>query len=255
MPPRAEYSVPLTTHNLPAIQAQAIEAAIKYEALQLPQHASQQRRSLFAFRAQLQRIAQEIASRAPEIIKDEELSSRVRPDTNGDGGPQLQDYLGVSHARPEVPGSVGVNHIPTLDASVPWWWTNELGYSGHIGRVVHGFFYDAGFSGRSRPDPSRFREHPLFRAEGPQSGKFLNAKEPPVKLSKGTRPGMLIKRPIPERRFVQKGGAKVRAEWHRRVLAAEDRFLAEIARISASAHAAVRARSRKPRPGGRRGRP
>jgi hypothetical protein len=193
-----------------------------------------------------------MAALAEVNIKEAEIDTRVRPETNGDGGPRLNDYVGESHPLPGVPGSVGMNFEPTLDANVSWWWTNEFGYSGHIGRVVHGFFYDSGFTGRSRPDPGRFREHPLFRAEGPQSGAILDQKESPRKMAKGTRPGMLIRNPIPNREFVRKGGAKTEAVWHTKVKAAESRFVASIEAISRSAQAAIASRTPK---GGRGRRP
>jgi hypothetical protein len=139
---------------------------------------------------------------------------------------------------------------------VPWWWTNEQGYSGHIGRVVHGFFYEQGFTGRSRPDPSSFREHPLFRAEGPQKrrGHRQDDHSPPRKGSKGQRPGMLIKNPIPRREFVLRGYKRAEVVWHERLARAKARFNVEMDRIirlageQAAARAAELEKARRGRP-------
>lgn len=189
---------------------------------------------------ELKSIAIRVAGLAQNAIKREEKRTRVRPDTRGGGGPRLNQGIGKSRAINVVPGSVGINdHEYAVEHGVDWWWTNEFGYSGHVGRVVHGFFYDAGFTGRSRPDASRMQEHALFRPEGAQRASGytqLNAagqafKKRPRKQVKGKRPGMLIQNPILARNFVRRGGRTAELEWHRAVERARQRFLRKLAAI------------------------
>ena len=188
------------------------------------------------FRDDLKAVAKRIAVIATEEIKQAELDSRVRPHPTGDTE-ELQNYLGESTPLEAVPGSVGVNFEPVLEKNVSWWWTQEEGYSGHVGRTVHGFFYDAGYVSASRPDPGAFREHPLFRAEGPQ--RDTNAFGPghefqsPSKSGKGVRPGMHIQNPIQPRQFVLRGGRAAEAKWHTEVRAAEAKFVAATERLIA----------------------
>lgn len=188
------------------------------------------------FRDELKVIAGRIAVVASEEIKRAELESRVRPKPTGDHE-SLQDYLGESAPLNAVPGSVGINFEPVLEENVSWWWTQEEGYSGHVGRTVHGFFYDAGYVGASRPDISASREHPLFRAEGPQrdSNPFGTGheKQSPSASAKGVRPGMHILNPIMPRRFVLKGGQAAEAKWHADVKAAEAKFVSATERLIA----------------------
>lgn len=188
------------------------------------------------FRDELKAVAKRVAVLATEEIKAAELDSRVRPNPTGDHE-QLQDYLGESAPLDAVPGSVGVNFEPVLEKNVSWWWTQEEGYSGHVGRTVHGFFFDAGYVGASRPDVASFREHPLFRAEGPQrdTNPFGSGheKQSPSKSAKGVRPGMHIQNPIQPRRFVLKGGQAAEAKWHGEVKAAEAKFVAATERLIA----------------------
>jgi hypothetical protein len=184
--------------------------------------------------ARLQLISAEIAELAHRAILEEEQRSRVRPDTGGDGGPRMEDFLGESAPLTEIPGTVVINDERVLEENVPWWWTNEEGYSGHIGRVVRGFFFDAGFTGPSRPDPSRFREHPLFMTGSDQLDTFGGGG--------GARGGvggrMEIHNPIPRREFVLHGYEAAKTEWHRQVSDAKARFDARVR------HASVLARQR-----------
>ena len=195
------------------------------------------RQAFTEYERELTQIAARIAILAEKSIKAAERSSRVRPDTRGGGGPRLNAGVGKSRPLKAIPGTVGVNdHEWAVTKGVDWWWTNETGYSGHIGRVVHGFFYDAGGGGRSRPDPAAFREHPIFRPEGFQrssgyrqlddSGAAFHRKS--RKQAKGKRPGMLIANPIPARRFVRDGALTAERRWHTEVERARQRFLRQI---------------------------
>lgn len=230
------YSALLVTQGYADLQAVFITTHDMLEAAGYPNLAQLLRRAFLAFRDDMSRIAKEIAVKATAYIKEEEATSRVRPDTNGDGGKRLEDFVGESAPLRAVPGSVGLNFEPILYDEVPWWWTNEEGYSGHIGRVVHGFFYDAGFTSASRPDVGSFREHPLFRAEGPQrdTNSFGpdHDRQSPSKGLKGERPGMRIENPIPQREFVRRGVARAEIEWHAAFAVAKGRFDKEMDRIT-----------------------
>lgn len=177
--------------------------------------------ALAKLESQLIAIADETAILAREAIQDYEVATRVRPDTGGGGGPRLNDFIGVSASLTAIPGSVGVNHEPTLeDNGVEWWWTNELGYAGHLGRRFIGAFEG------TRPDPNRRQEHALLTiGRGPGSGK-------------GT-----IREPIPEREFVRKGGRHAEAIWHGKVRAAKAAFMAEVRAVTAP-----KAKRRRPGP-------
>jgi hypothetical protein len=183
-----------------------------------------------------------VAAAGEKAVKEAEVASRKRPDTQGGGGPRLGDFLGISAPLTSVPGSVGVNFMPALDANVSWWWTQEQGYSGHVGREIRGFFFDAGFTSPSRPDPAQFRVHPLFASRSDQLADFG--------AGLGKRGGVggkgTIKNPIEPRRFVEHGGQQVLGMWHRMIQAAESRFVAEIETIRASSPA-VAAGGRGPR--------
>jgi hypothetical protein len=187
------------------------------------------------FEEDLKRVARDVAKVAHAAVVEEEQGTRVRPDTGGDGGRRLEDFVGVSAPLDAVPGSVGVNFEPALYDNVPWWWTNEEGYSGHVGRVVHGLFYAQGFTSASSPNISLSREHPLFRAEGPQ--RDTNSYGPdhdfqsPLKGGKGERPGMRIENPIPARRFVEKGALRAEATWHRDIQVAKGKFNRSLERV------------------------
>jgi hypothetical protein len=212
------YSGILATFDLPELRDAVYQAAVLFEADLKPQLASRARRAFISLVQELDRIAVDIARLARHEIVQEEVQSRVRPDTGGGGGPRLEDFLGESHPLPTLPGSVGINFEPVLEDNVPWWWTNEEGYDGLIGHEVRGFFFDSGFTAASAPNPDQFREHPLFRPGG-------------------RGPKMTVQDPIPERRFVQRGYESATAAWHARVAAARDRFDKESAAIWAAFHA------------------
>lgn len=249
----SDFSVVLPVKSLPALERATIGLVATLEADGTPAQAQVVRAAYVRLLDELKTIARTTAAEAQKFIVEEEVKSRVRPDTGGDGGPRMEDFLGVSQPLDAVEGSVGINDESVLNADVPWWWTNEEGYSGHVGRVVHGFFYEQGFTGRAHPDPGQSREHPLFRAEGPQSGRRQGGKLSPVKQPKGTRPGMLIQNPIPERRFVRRGAGRAEAAWHARVDKARARFLREVERANLESKAIVARRvAAGPRPRGRR---
>lgn len=232
-----DYTGLLVTEDYAGAAQSFIRVYDMLEAAGYPVLASELRRAWVTFTDEVKTVARNIAAVAAAGIVTEERKSRVRPDTNGDGGRRMEDFLGISAPLDAVPGSVGINYEPALAANVPWWWTNEEGYSGHVGRVVHGLFYDAGYTGASAPNPGLSQQHPLFRAEGPQ--RDSNAYGPghdfqaPTSGGKGTRPGMLIKNPIPARHFVEKGYTEAETKWHAEMARAKARFDSSVARISA----------------------
>jgi hypothetical protein len=240
------YSVILVKRGTAAVAEEVTRIEAMLEATGHRARAVLLRSAYVDYVDELRVIAREVAQLAHRSIVEEEKRTRVRPDTHDPsaegGNERLETWLGYSDPIPELPGSVAVNDMRKLDRHVPWWWTNEAGFSGHIGRVVHGFFYDAGFTGASRPNPAEFREHPLFRAEGPQreSGFRKDGKLPPRSTPKGTRPGMLIKNPIPERRFVRRGAEIAEREWHSRVQRVRSAFIAKVDSIAAAQRASAR---------------
>ncbi len=205
------YSFYFTVSGLAALQDEALALAAVLDADGAPAQASRVRQAFIKLLAELNSIATTVAAFAEEEIKSVEESSRVRSDTGGGGGPRLNDYVGRSHPLSAVEGSVGVNFEPDLYAAVPWWWTNEEGYSGHEGRVLKGFFEP----GHAKPASDQFREHPLFTASGGPKG--------------------IINNPIPARHFVERGGKRAEVKWHALIQAAKRTFVAECDRALAAA--------------------
>lgn len=174
-------------------------------------------RSFAEFRRELVALGRKSAAFASEELRRTERKTRVRPDTQGQGGPRLESFL-VAEPLNEglIPGSIGVANEDVLDAHVPWWITNEIGSSARVGGRLFGLFY--GGEGDAPPDPTAFREHPLF-APTPARG--------------GGGPGV-IENPIPARRFIEKSIPAINAEWKMlfeaskaRMGAAIDRALSE----------------------------
>lgn len=210
-----DYSTIFPMVGFAAFEAEVMQTIATLEAFGHPTRAAAVRTAYDEYLADLEIVAQRIAQVAHTEIVQAERSSRVRDDTGGGGGPRMEDHLGFSRAIPELPGSVAVNQLSELeDNGVEWWWTNEFGYSGHVGREIHGWFFDAGFGSRSRPDPGQSGDHPLFMPS--RSG------------GKGT-----IQNPIPERGFTREGARIAEQEWHREVRAARSRFMAKLAAAQA----------------------
>jgi hypothetical protein len=139
-------------------------------------------RAYAALRAALVQLGDKTAAKATEILKEKEQSTRVRPDSLGEGGPRLGDYL---HADP-LPilwGSVGVANETELDDGVPWWYTNEEGSSGRVGGQLFGVFNP----GEALASGAESRVHPIFE---PWSGQ-------------GPASASTIVNPIPARRFIE----------------------------------------------------
>lgn len=220
------YSQVLATVGLARVETEALALAGVLAADGAEAQASQVRRAYLDLLEELKLIAVRIAALATDEIKHAEASSRVRPDTGGAGGARLGDWVGQSDPLIEVEGSVGINDEDPLYHNVSWWWTNEEGYSGHIGRTIQGLFEPGG----SAPSGALFRVHPLFAPAG-------------------RGPKGVIKNPIPARHFVRDGARAAEAKWHGEVRAAKRKFLARCDK------AVVAAARPTPRPAKRRRRP
>lgn len=150
---------------------------------------------------ELNRISQQIAQEAEQTIKDNEVSSQVRG--HGGQGPSLSDFIGRSEPLQGDPGSVAINDEDWLDANgVGWWWTNEEGFSGHIGRQIQGFFQPSG----------------TFPMAGGGS-------DPTFVPSRAGGVGE-IRNPIPARYFVRDAFQDVSPRWKARVEQATDDLVA-----------------------------
>lgn len=231
-----EYSAVLFTRGLADMEAEVYKTIEFLIADGTPTQAAVLRQAYERLLSDLRKLAREVAVKAEQWIKEAELKSRLRP-RGAIGSPNhdvetIQDHLGQSHPLPGVEGAVGINAEPPLYDNVSWWWTQEEGYSGHVGREVKGYFFDAGYSNPAAPDPSRFREHPLFMAGSKSAGLYAD-----LGFSGGGGPRggkgrkMTIQNPIPPRHFVRDGVQRAEAEWHRQHATARRRFDRELARI------------------------
>jgi hypothetical protein len=148
------YSSFVYVADLDVLEQAAISLIEMYEADGTPNLANLIRQGYTRFLRELEGISRDIAKFARKRIVEIEQDTRVRPDTEGDGGERMEDYLGHSDPIPGLEGAVGINDERPLKQNVPWWWTNEEGYSGHIGREITGYFFDAGWDNPTAPDPA-----------------------------------------------------------------------------------------------------
>jgi hypothetical protein len=190
-----DYSWVFTTRSLHVLENEAVELSRTLDADGAHAQASVVRSAFFDLLNELKRIAATVAATAEAEIVHQEQATRVRG-SGGQGRP-LDDNLGVSEPLTAVEGSVGVNYEPDL---VDWWWTNEQGFAGHIGRRIFGVF-----------EPSHTR---------PGFGSGDTSFVPTRSGGKGE-----IKHAIPPRWFVRDGGARAEQEWHTLIRAAKSRFV------------------------------
>lgn len=217
-----DYSAVLLNRGYLPLRTVILNLVRKFMADGRPSQANLLRIEWQRFERDMLSIAQRTAQRAQQAIRTEEETSRVRDDTGGGGGPRLESRLGESHAVPLVPGSVLVNDERALEeAGADWWWTNEEGYSGHIGREIRGVFMPGGVP----PNQSDFRAHPLFRPMGIGGGGSGSARDVLAHIDRASNLVGEIRNPIPERRFVRRGFQDIRGQWHAEVRAAEARLV------------------------------
>jgi hypothetical protein len=147
----------------------------------------------------LELLAVDLAAWGTKRLKEMEKATRVRPDTDGNGGPRLGNYLRCEVLIPNIiPGTIGINDEAYLDAHVPWWITNEIGNSTNVGRQIWGLFYQgADPSTGEPPRPDLQRVHPLFEPAPWQAGGGFG----------------VIAEPIPARHFIERAAAEIREKW------------------------------------------
>lgn len=130
-----------------------------------------------------------VAQETDNFVRARIKSTQVRPDNPH--GPKL---IGAIESRPIryplLPAlAVGAVDIEILSkattrpgANKPYWRSQEFGSTHLVGRTLTGFFQP----GNAAPNPSQFRNHPLFEANS--QGKLMR-----------------VQRPIEERAFLQSG--------------------------------------------------
>lgn len=207
MPDFASYCV---VSKFPELQiaADVLESSLRAEGRIVA--ADKVLRAYIALRDDLLALAQRMAIRGTDILKEHERNSRVRPDTLGEGGPRLEDYLRCE-PLPIVPGSLGVADETLLNSHVPWWVTNEVGNSANVGRILYGAFFNPG-GAEARPAGEERGEHALFQARG--RGEF--------------RGSGVIEHPIPARYFVRDAVHVIDAEWQAGFQAIVAAYIAEV---------------------------
>lgn len=201
-----DYTYVLATVGFSGFVKEALRLELVEAADDQPNRASLIRQAIARLESRLEKVALDTAKSAEALVKGEEIATRVRPDTGGGGGPRLNDFVGVSSPLLAVPGSVGINHEPTLDNNgVRWWPTNEYGSSARVGGTFIGAFDG------TKPSKNMRRQHALLvMGRTPGAGK-------------GT-----IEEPIPARHFVRDGGRAAEVQWHAQVRAAKAAFMAEV---------------------------
>jgi hypothetical protein len=196
--------------KLPELQAAADATETRLRAEGNVIAADRVLRAYIALRDGLIALAARLSARGTETLKRQEEESRVRPDTLGQGGPRLEDYLTVEPLL-AIPGSIGIANETLLDAHVPWWVTNEVGSSARVGDKLFGVFTGPGQE-EARPDGGERGVHPIF--EPRSSGEF--------------RGSGIIENPIPARYFVRDAVAVIQAEWHAGFGALVGDYIAEV---------------------------
>jgi hypothetical protein len=122
------------------------------------------RRAYQHFQEDLIRLAQRCAEVANEEVMRLYQDSRT---PRGDTGnpPHLSEALPTSEVIPTpIPaGVVGIARLEELE-KFDYWKAQEFGLdAGFVGREVKGWFFGAGFTGPSAPNPAQSQQHPLFR--------------------------------------------------------------------------------------------
>jgi hypothetical protein len=211
----AEYAFYDFARGWPELVVAVDALEVKFREVGRPVAADMVLRAYGEMRDELLVLARDMSVLGTKILRDMEKKTRVRGDTEGRGGPRMEDHLFVEPTEQQnlLPGSIGVANETELDAKVGWWWTNEEGYSGLVGRRLFGFFEgDGDFAPPSREES---RVHPLFvPGSSPVSG------------------GGIIAEPIPARRFIEKSIPLIDRAWKTQFLAIKGRFDVAMARAA-----------------------
>lgn len=213
-----------------------LEARSRFLAAGARTQAAEVARVFAATQAEFTQIERDISAMATQRIRDKIRQSAKRPSSGGESGEMASNVH--SEPIPSYPSiaGVGVAKFSELDKTVnpnrasqePYWRTQEYGYAGAVGRVLHGLYFGAGFSGRGVPaNPAEFRQHPLFRVGGPKL------------------PTMVIRRPIRARYFLRDGAAEAEAAWRLRIRLADHRVARSLAPLIRGAPAALTAAERR----------
>lgn len=176
-------------------------------------------RAFGVLQRELLELGRQMAAFATAELERQEKKTRVRPDTEGGGGPRLGNHLKAEPIEQNImPGAIGVADLDLLNSledeygNTGWWITNEIGSSGRVGGRLFGTFY--GSSSAAPPDSDLFREHPLFASGPNESLAGLG----------------FISNPIPARHFIEKAQRVIAAEWRLRFEAVKGRFGVEMQR-------------------------
>jgi hypothetical protein len=173
------------------------------------------------FNRDLETLAQRTAQQVDLEIQRQLARTAKRPDTRTK--PHIRDHIVSRPSRlAGIPtGWVGTADIDELDKVVnplspgygPYWRTQEEGYTGHVGRRIHGLFFGAGMSGGGEPPRAVYRggggPHPIFVAS-PIGG-----------------PGV-IQESIAPRRFIANGNKIVGVKWLAQLKAIERAAIARM---------------------------
>lgn len=199
-----DYAYFLYVNELPEllVATNALEARLR--AAGNPVGANRVIRAYGVLRDELLALGLSVSTEGTKILREKERTSRVRPDTLGEGGPRLEDYLQADPLSATLWGSVGIANETLLDHGVEWWSTNEEGSSARVGGVLRGVFGP----GEAAPDAGEFREHPIFEPGRGGSG--------------------VIRNPIPARHFVEHSIPEIEALWLAGFNAIKAKFMAEV---------------------------
>lgn len=212
-----------------------LEARSRFLAAGATVQAQETARVFAAAQAEFKQIERDITALATQRIRDKIRQSAKRPAGGASGEMASHVLCEPIPSYPSIAG-IGIAKFSELDKTInpnrssqePYWRTQEYGYTGAVGRELHGLFFNsARFGGRGVPaNPADFRRHPIFRVMG---------KGPPMKIG----------RPIQARYFLRDGAAEAEAAWRLRVRAADFQVARSLAPLIRGAPAALTAAERR----------
>lgn len=171
------------------------------------------------FNASLNEVARLIALVATQEIKAILKEKTVRPPTGNRPGLQDLIYSVPVNTGNFSFGQVEIGWLSKLNQAInhkgghlPYWRSQEFGSSHNIGRTIFGSFIGA--DGGSPPDPSKFRQHPVFA----------------MGTGVGAGPGT-INRPIQAKHFLRDGTDVAKFQYLAMVRSVVQTAVAQISRI------------------------